>query len=134
MPTDSRLSPALRITRVELKNIKNHAEGEWAFQPGVVAICGPNGAGKTTIIEAVAWALFDHLDYKREDFLRRGARKGSVNLSFVSKLDGRDYVVYRDTTGNYYAYDPVLQTRIAQQKQEMNKWLCQQLGVEPGTD
>jgi len=47
----------LRITRVELKNIKNHAEGEWAFQPGVVAICGPNGAGKTTILEAIAWAL-----------------------------------------------------------------------------
>jgi len=58
----------LLITKVELKNIKNHSEAEFTFQPGVIAICGPNGSGKTTILEAIAWALFDHLDYKRDDF------------------------------------------------------------------
>ncbi|MEW6734028.1 MAG: SMC family ATPase, partial [Acidobacteriota bacterium] len=122
------------ITKVQISNIKNYTEKEFNFESGVTAICGPNGVGKTTIIEAIAWVLFDHLDYKREDFLRRGARKGSVNVAFVSKLDGRSYSVFRDTTGNYYAYDPVLKTRIAQQKQEVVRWLCQQLGVEPGTD
>jgi len=124
----------LRITRVELKNIKNHAEGEWAFQPGVVAICGPNGAGKTTILEAIAWALFDHLDYKRDDFVKRGTKRGQVAVAFISDLDGREYVVTRDTGGGYQVYDPEIRTRLMEQKNQVVPWLCRHLGVEPGTD
>ncbi|HKQ80338.1 MAG TPA: SMC family ATPase [Blastocatellia bacterium] len=124
----------MRITRVELKNIKNHAEGEWAFQPGVIAICGPNGAGKTTILEAIAWALFDHLDYKRDDFVKRGTKRGQVAVAFVSDLDGREYVVTRDTGGGYHVYDPELGTRLLEQKNQVVPWLCRHLGVEPGTD
>ncbi len=124
----------MRITRVELKNIKNHAEGEWTFQPGIVAICGPNGAGKTTILEAIAWALFDHLDYKRDDFVKRGANRGRVAITFVSDLDEREYVVARDTGGGYYVYDPETKTRIVEQKNQVVPWLCRHLGVEPGTD
>ncbi|MBI4852490.1 MAG: hypothetical protein HY819_11905 [Acidobacteria bacterium] len=77
---------------------------------------------------------FDHLDYKREDFVRKGARKGSVNVFFLSKIDGREYAVFRDSTGTYYVYDPELKIRLAQQKQEVVKWLCQQHGVELNTD
>src|SRR5262245_18525978 len=128
------VSPALRITRVELRNIKNHAEGEWAFQPGVIAICGPNGAGKTTIIEAIAWALFDRLDYKRDDFVKRGTKRGQVAVTFVSDLDGREYVVTRDTGGGYQVYDPDTKTRLVEQKNQVVPWLCKHLGVDPGTD
>jgi exonuclease SbcC len=128
------LSPALRITRVELKNIKNHAEGEWAFQPGVVAICGPNGAGKTTILEAIAWALFDHLDYKRDDFVKRGTKRGQVAVAFISDLDGREYVVTRDTGGAYHVYDPETRTRLVEQKNQVVPWLRRHLGVDAGTD
>ncbi len=124
----------MRITRIELKNIKNHAEGEWAFQPGVIAICGPNGAGKTTILEAIAWTLFDHLDYKRDDFVKRGTRRGQVTVAFISDLDGREYVVTRDTGGGYYVYDPESKTRLIEQKNQVVPWLCRHLGVEPGTD
>ncbi|MGH9938960.1 MAG: AAA family ATPase, partial [Blastocatellia bacterium] len=124
----------MRITKVELKNIKNHAEGEWAFQPGVVAICGPNGAGKTTILEAVAWALFDHLDYKRDDFVKRGTKRGQVAVSFISDQDGREYVVARDTGGGYHVYDPETKTRIVEQKNQVVPWLCRHLGVDAGTD
>jgi DNA repair protein SbcC/Rad50 len=124
----------LRITRVELKNIKNHAEGEWAFQPGVVAICGPNGAGKTTILEAIAWALFDHLDYKRDDFVKRGTKRGQVAVAFISDLDEREYVVTRDTGGGYHVYDPETKTRLVEQKNQVTPWLCRHLGVEVGTD
>jgi exonuclease SbcC len=124
----------LRITRVELKNIKNHAEGEWAFQPGVVAICGPNGAGKTTILEAIAWALFDHLDYKRDDFVKRGTKRGQVAVAFISDLDGREYVVTRDTGGGYHVYDPETKTRLVEQKNQVVPWLCRHLGVDAGTD
>jgi exonuclease SbcC len=124
----------LRITRVELKNIKNHAEGEWVFGPGVIAICGPNGAGKTTILEAIAWALFDHLDYKRDDFVKRGTKRGQVVVGFVSDLDAREYVVTRDTGGGYHVYDPETKTRLVEQKNQVVPWLCRHLGVDPGTD
>jgi exonuclease SbcC len=124
----------LHITRVELKNIKRHAEEAFSFQPGVIAICGPNGSGKSTILEAIAWALFDQLDYKREDFLRRGAKKGQVTVGFQSDLDGREYLVTRDTSGGYFVYDPITQTRLVEQKSQVLPWLRQRLGVEPETD
>lgn len=124
----------LFITRVELRNIKNHTESTFTFQPGVISICGPNGSGKTTILEAIAWALFDHLEYKREDFVRRGTKKGQVTVGFVSDLDQREYLVTRDTGGGYYVYDPVTKSRLVEQKSQVQPWLRQRLGVEPGTD
>jgi DNA repair protein SbcC/Rad50 len=124
----------MQITKVEINNIKNHAEREFSFEPGVVAICGPNGSGKTTILESVAWALFDHLDYKRDDFVRRGAKRGQVAVSFLSNFDGREYVVTRDTGGGYYVYDPATKTRLVEQKNQVVPWLRQHIGVDPGTD
>src|ERR671933_615988 len=83
----------MHVTRVELENIKSYGEGarrgDFTFERGTTAIVGPNGAGKTTILEAVAWALFDVLDYSKEDFLRRGAKQGSVRVTFQSDLDER---------------------------------------------
>jgi len=124
----------MQITRVEINNIKNHAESTFTFGPGVVAICGPNGSGKTTIVESIAWALFDHLDYKRDDFVRRGAKRGQVAVSFLSNFDGREYVVTRDTGGGYYVYDPATKTRLVEQKNQVVPWLRQHIGVDPGTD
>jgi len=124
----------LQITRVELRNIKNHADAAWTFSPGVVAICGPNGAGKTTILEAIAWALFDHLDYNREDFVKRGAKRGSVAVGFISNLDEREYVVNRDTGGGYYIFDPDTKIRLVEQKNQVVPWLRQHIGVEPEAD
>jgi exonuclease SbcC len=122
------------ITRVELENIKNYEEGDFDFGPGVTAISGPNGAGKTTILEAISWALFDHLPYKKEDFLRRGAKKGSVRVTFESALDQRQYTVYRDTSTGYYVYDPITKLKLVEQKSQVGSWIKQHLGVEPGTD
>ena len=86
----------MHITRVELENIKSHRQAAFDFQRGTTAITGANGAGKTTIIEAVAWNLFDLLDYKKDDFARRGARtKGIARVTFESSLDEREYTVYR---------------------------------------
>ncbi|MFN0087334.1 MAG: AAA family ATPase [Blastocatellia bacterium] len=122
------------ITKVELRNVKNHTEADFSFQPGIIAICGPNGAGKTTIIEAIAWALFDHLDYKRDDFVKRGAKRGQVSVAFKSDLDGREYVVTRDTGGGYHVFDPITKTRLVEQKNQVVPWLQKHIGVEPGTD
>ncbi|MCA1557627.1 MAG: ATP-binding protein, partial [Acidobacteria bacterium] len=77
----------MHVTRVELENIKSYVHSEFNFERGTIAITGENGAGKTTILEAIAWALFDTLDYSKEDFLRRGAKKGIVRVTFESDLD-----------------------------------------------
>ncbi len=124
----------LQITRVEIKNIKNHAEAIFEFNPGVTAICGPNGAGKTTIIEAIAWALFDHLEYNRDDFVRRGAKRGQVDISFRSNANDHEYLVHRDTGGGYYVYDPEAKTKLIEQKSQVIGWLKQHIGVEATTD
>jgi len=124
----------MHITKVELENIKSHTSSVFDFGRGSTAITGENGAGKTTIIEAIAWALFDTLDYKKDDFLQRGAKKGSVRISFISSLDEREYTVYRDTGTGYYVTDPRLETRIADKREEVTRFLWQHLGVEPGTD
>lgn len=124
----------MHVKRIELENIKSHAESAIDFERGTTAITGPNGAGKTTLIEAIAWTLFDVLDYKKEDFIKRGTKKGVVRVTFESSLDEREYVVYRDTGTGYYVYDPRLQMRIADKKEEVCRFLWQHLGVEPGTD
>jgi exonuclease SbcC len=125
----------MHVTRVELDNIKAYERAEFTFEPGTTAIVGPNGAGKTTILEAIAWALFDTLDYSKDDFLRRGAKRGSVRVTFEA-ADGRGYTVYRDTGTGYYIHDPGLgkKGKIAEQRTNVLPQLRQLLGVEPGTD
>lgn len=124
----------MHISRIELENIKSHAAATFEFTRGTTAITGENGAGKTTLIEAVAWSLFDLLEYKKEDFIKRGEKKGTVRVTFESGLDEREYIVYRDTGAGYHVTDPRLNTRIADKKEEVFRFLWQHLGLEPGTD
>lgn len=124
----------MHIARIELENIKSHSATTIEFSRGTTAITGANGAGKTTIIESIAWCLFDLLEYKKEDFVKRGAKKGSVTVTFESGLDEREYVVYRDSGAGYHVIDPRLQMRIADKKEEVFRFLWQHLGLEPGTD
>lgn len=124
----------MHITKIELEDIKSHTYFKQEFARGTTAIMGENGAGKSTLIEAIAWTLFDLLDYKKDDFVRRGAKKGVVNVTFESGLDEREYLVHRDTGTRYYVYDPKLKMRIADKKDEVQRFLWQHLGVEVGTD
>ena len=124
----------MHISRIELDNIKSHTNSTFEFARGTTAITGENGAGKTTIIEAIAWVLFDLLEYKKEDFVKRGAKKGSVAVTFESGLDEREYVVYRDSGSGYHVTDPGIKTRLADKKEEVFCFLWQHLGLEPGTD
>lgn len=124
----------MHISKVELENIKSHTNSTFDFSSGTTAITGENGAGKTTIIEAIAWTLFDLIEYKKEDFVRRGTQKGIARVTFESGLDEREYLVYRDTATGYYVQDLGLNTRIANKKEEVTRFLWQHLGLEPGTD
>lgn len=124
----------MHIARIELENIKSHASANFEFTRGTTAITGENGAGKTTIIEAIAWVLFDLLEYKKEDFIKRGEKRGVARITFESGLDEREYIVYRDTGAGYHVTDPRLNTRIADKKEEVFRFLWQHLGLEPGTD
>jgi exonuclease SbcC len=126
----------MHVTRVELDNIKSYEHAVFTFSRGTTAITGENGAGKTTILEAIAWALFDTLEYSKDDFLRRGAKRGSVRVTFETspEIDGRQYTVYRDTGQGYYVYDEGLGMKIAEKKTDVSATLRQRLGIEPGTD
>ncbi|MBK9164092.1 MAG: AAA family ATPase [Acidobacteria bacterium] len=124
----------MHIKRIQLENIKSHLEAVFDFERGTTAISGENGAGKTTLIEAAAWVLFDVLDYKKDDFVSRGAKKGNARVTIESGLDEREYVIYRDTGTGYYVYDPQLETRIAEKKEDVSRFLRKHLAVEPGTD
>lgn len=124
----------MHITEVQLKNIKSHVDSLYRFGTGTTAITGENGAGKTTILEGIAWALFDVLDYKKGDFIRRGAKKGTVRVTFRSDLDQREYQVYRDTSGGYHIFDPGLNLKLGEKKHDVAALIRQRLGVEPGTD
>lgn len=120
----------MKILRVYLENVKNHEQAEFTFEQGTNAICGPNGAGKTSIIEAVSYALFDYLPYRKEDFVRRGAKQGKVGITFQSALDERIYTVIRSTTNVYFVHDEELNLRVAEQKADTIAWLLQHLGLE----
>ena len=122
------------VKKIELEDIKSYTEAKFEFNPGTTAITGKNGAGKTTLIEVIAWTLFDLLDYKKIDFVRRGAKKGVARVTFESGLDQRVYTVHRNTNTGYYVYDPRLKIRIAEKKEEVKRFLWTHLGVEAGTD
>lgn len=124
----------MHIVSVELENIKRHEKAAYTFTLGTNAISGPNGAGKSTILEAIGYALFDTLPYKKEDFLRKGAKVGTVRVTFESSLDGRAYTIVRNTRATYYVYDPQTKSKLAEQKADVLSWLRLHLGVEPDTD
>ncbi|MBD2022226.1 SMC family ATPase, partial [Leptolyngbya sp. FACHB-36] len=127
----------MEILSVSLKNFKSHSDRHFTFQPGTNAISGENGAGKTSILEAIAWALFNHRGgYKIEDLIRNGAASAQVSVAFVSNRDQRTYEVSRCTRTGYTIYDPQLSEKLdyTRIEEDVMPWLRQQFGVSAGTD
>jgi len=53
----------VRITRIELKNVRNFGHKKITVGPEGVLLAGRNGAGKSTILESVRLALFNRCAY-----------------------------------------------------------------------
>src|SRR5262245_33176666 len=122
----------MRITQVELTNIKSYRHAVIPLHAGTTAIRGRNGAGKSTLVEAIGFALFDALPYKQAQFVREGERVGEVVITFLSAFDEREYQVVRRCGGqsDWFAHDPDLGARIAEQKADMTAFLRQHLRIE----
>src|SRR5579863_3598896 len=122
----------MRITQIELTNIKSYRSAVIPLQPGTTAVRGRNGAGKSTLVEAIGFALFDALPYKQAQFVREGERVGTVVVTFVSALDDREYQIVRrcGSSSDWYAYDPAIGARPAEQKADVLAFLREHLRVE----
>lgn len=81
----------MNIRKIHLQNVKSYADETINFKEGINLIGGPNGAGKTTIIESIGYGLFGKKpDYTFSEFVRRGARDGSITIDFEI-----DDIIYR---------------------------------------
>lgn len=114
----------MMLTRLRLRNVKSYVDETIEFMPGINSISGENGHGKTTILEAIGYALFDHLPYPERDFLRRGTKSGSVELEFVGD-DEIPYTLKRKVGGS----DISLHTPLGKitGKKDVQDWLIDNL-------
>lgn len=124
------------ISSLTLENVKSYVRTKVEFSPGTNAIVGPNGAGKTTILEAIGFALFDHLPYNQAAFVRSGERSASVAVDFVSDYDERAYQVVRHcgSRNTYTVLDPELSVRICEGKADVLQFLRQHFKIEAETE
>lgn len=120
-----------------LENVKSYTLASVEFTSGTNAIVGDNGSGKTTILEAIGFALFDHLPYTQADFVREGQKSARVTVDFRSSSDERTYQVVRQcgSSSAYTVFDPELSLKICEGKADVSQFLRQHfLGQHSGID
>jgi recombinational DNA repair ATPase RecF len=76
----------MRIARVDLENVKSYERESIVFTPGTNAICGQNGAGKSTVLEAVGFAIFDHLATTQDQFVCEGEKVATVTVHLAESI------------------------------------------------
>ena len=110
------------ITRIELENIKSYRNLTVEFRRGTTAIHGSNGAGKTTLVEAIGFALFDHLSYNQSQFVREGEKYGRIVVHLIGS-DDRPYEVERrcGTGAKWVVYDREADLRVEQRADVLDK-------------
>jgi exonuclease SbcC len=126
----------LKIRRIRLQNIKSYIDQEVAFHEGVNFISGINGAGKSTLIEAIGYALFDYSPGTISEFIRYGAKSGSITIDFCAN-DEMEYRVVRKlgTSSLWAVYDLEADGQIdLHGANEVKAWLKDVLGVDKDFD
>lgn len=126
----------MRLTYLELHNVKSYAGPvRIDLTSGLNAVCGLNGSGKTTVLEAIGFALFNHLPYNQQAFIREGQHSGTVRVGILAR-DGRQYEVVRKlgSGAQHYVADVETGTRIAQRKETLT-WIREKaLDIDSDTD
>lgn len=125
----------MQITQIDLENVKSYRQHSVTFAQGINAICGANGAGKSTLLEAIGFALFDALACTQEQFVREGEKIATVVVHLQGN-DERAYQVVRKcgSYSQYYVYDPELDGKLADGKNDTVAWLNEFLGVDEMDD
>ena len=126
----------MEIRSLELEHVKSYERERIIFGGGTNAICGPNGAGKSTVIEALGYALFDHVPCRPiSNLVREGEKTASITVTLTAN-DEREYQVVRRCGGanQYYVYDPELGGKIAEGSKDVLAWLREQFGVDETVD
>lgn len=115
----------MRITSLDLENIKSYRQARIDFTTGLNAVCGLNGSGKTTVLEAIGFALFDFLPYSRSAFVREGQKTGTVRVRILAR-DEREYEVVRRAggRGDYFVSDVETGTRLAERSENVLDWVA----------
>jgi exonuclease SbcC len=110
------------ITRIELENIKSYRQVTVDFRRGTTSINGPNGAGKTTLVEAIGFALFDHISYNQAQFVREGEKYGRIVIHLIGS-DDRPYEVERrcGAGSKWVVYDREADLRVEQRTDVLDK-------------
>src|SRR3989440_3088407 len=118
------------ITRIELENIKSYRNITVDFRRGTTAIHGPNGAGKTTLVEAIGFALFDHISYNQSQFVREGEKYGRVVVHLIGS-DDRPYEVERrcGAGAKWIVFDREADLRVEQRTDVLDK-LHELVGID----
>jgi DNA replication and repair protein RecF len=77
----------LRVTRLEVHDFRNYADGELELGPGLTVVAGPNGAGKSNLIEGIYFGCTGRSPRtsNERELVRRGA---SVARVVVDTADG----------------------------------------------
>jgi DNA replication and repair protein RecF len=77
----------LRVTRLEITDFRNYAEGEVRLGPELTVVAGANGAGKSNLLEAVCFGCTGHSPRTTNDreLVRRGA---AVTRIVLDSADG----------------------------------------------
>jgi len=93
------------LTRLRLRNFRQHADLDLPLGAGLTAVVGPNGRGKSTLFEAIAWALYGSAASRgtNDTLPRRGTPKGDCSVELEFRLGELTYRVAR-TLGSAAVY------------------------------
>ena len=78
---------ALKVTRLEIHDFRNYAEGELELGHELTVVAGANGAGKTNLLEGIYFGCTAHSPRtsNERELVRRGA---SVTRVVLDAADG----------------------------------------------